>query len=829
MAVKKRKFPSKTNSNLNSQQNKRLLYAYWETWHKGVIALQQDWMIPFRNPSMFFNPGKRPVTELRKASPLDFGLSSGYCIHEKKLLFILNPNNYPHQIHPNETYYVAGDFNNWGHAIGNPEWALHPRTIEGIDCLTLVLEPKTFLSANSMRFKFVSQSSYWLKPPTEALNVIRDESGAYNYELHPHRTGEHRFYFNVLGDIENLGQEEILWETKTHQESCPIDFGPLLLSFQSTKPLGALAEEDHTIFRLFSPRAKTVTVFFSEHLESLEYKALPLQLSDGVVWEANYPKNLHNHYYYYSVDGKSNFLFSHFDKDFKILDPYALAAASPTGPGIIVDQSQIALSTNDNFTPPAWQDIVIWETHLRDLLKNASIDLSSTERMGFTGLIKWLKKNDCYIKQLGINAVELLPIQEFDAPSPQEYHWGYMPTNYFSPSSSYASEPKKATQIQEFQELVKTFHDQGIAVIMDVVYNHVGEPNHLLFLDKYHYFEVNPEGHLMNYSGCGNDLRAKAPMSIRLIIESLTHFLTVYNVDGFRFDLAELLGIEVLLEIEKKLKQIKPSVILIAEPWSFRGHIAHALKLTGFASWNDDYRKFIKDYVLGHGNHEAFRYFLSGSLGHLCRFPSQSVNYASSHDDMCWLDKITECAHHNAQTPTITDRRRTHLMVSMLMCSIGIPMIAQGTEILHTKEGVSNTYQRGDLNALNYQRSIQYANTFSYFKNWISFRLSDRGRLLRLEHTPEQDYMQFFFPQGSSAGLVLYNANHKSGDYQMIYAVNPHIWATSISTTNIDWSNFQQVADHERFNLDGLDAALISIENNHVILPPLSCALWVSK
>ena len=142
------------------------------------------------------------------------------------------------------------------------------------------------------------------------------------------------------------------------------------------------------------------------------------------------------------------------------------------------------------FIPPAWHDLVILEAHVRDLIAHAPIALTTQERTGYTGLRKWLKAEGSYLKEIGVNAVELQPIQEFDNEKPEDYHWGYMTTNYFSPESSYALAPEKASQVEEFRGLVQDFHDQDIAVIIDVVYNHVGEPNHLLFIDKYSYFHL---------------------------------------------------------------------------------------------------------------------------------------------------------------------------------------------------------------------------------------------------------------------------------------------------------------------------------------------------
>jgi hypothetical protein len=196
------------------------------------------------------------------------------------------------------------------------------------------------------------------------------------------------------------------------------------------------------------------------------------------------------------------------------------------------------------------------------------------------------------------------------------------------------------------------------------------------------------EGQLTNWSGCGNDLRCSSAMTRRLIIDSLVHFVTYYGVDGFRFDLAELIGVDVLREIERALKAVKPDAILIAEPWSFRGHIAAALRDTGFASWNDGYRNFLRDYVRGNGGRDSAAYFLRGSPWHFARWPAQTVNYTESHDDHTWIDVITENADFQGMTPTARDIRRTHLMIAFLMASIGVPMLAAGQDFLRSKGGV---------------------------------------------------------------------------------------------------------------------------------------------
>ena len=163
-----------------------------------------------------------------------------------------------------------------------------------------------------------------------------------------------------------------------------------------------------------------------------------------------------------------------------------------------------------------------------------------------------------------MNAIELQPIHQFDSRSKNEYHWGYMPVNFFSPASDYATSPEVATD--ELKKLVSTFHQANLAVILDVVYNHVGIPNHLLNLDRELYLSTDDLGRLTNHSGCGNDLNCDSQAVKKMIIDSLKYWVSIYQIDGFRFDLAELLGTELLAEIEFELKKLNPSIILIAEP-----------------------------------------------------------------------------------------------------------------------------------------------------------------------------------------------------------------------------------------------------------------------
>jgi pullulanase/glycogen debranching enzyme len=523
-----------------------------------------------------------------------------------------------------------------------------------------------------------------------------------------------------------------------------------------------------------------------------------------------------------------------FDPAARILDPYALATVDRDGPGIVLEREWVGRADRSFRTPP-WQDLVIVEAHVRDLAANAPGNATAEEARGFTGLRRWVEHPDFYLHRLGVNCVELQPVQEFDNRTPEEYHWGYMTNNFFAPESSYALAPARASGVRELQALVAAFHRRGLAVLLDVVYNHVGEPAHLMFIDRLYYFEQDAEGKLANWSGCGNDLRAGAAMARRLIIDSCTHLIEAYGVDGFRFDLAELLGVETLREVEKALKRVKPNVILIAEPWSFRGHIAGALRATGFASWNDGYRDFVRDYVLGRGAGERLEYYLRGSPWYFAKWPAQTVNYTESHDDRAWIDVITENPGGDGFAPTPDDRRRTHLMAAVLFMSLGIPMLAAGQDFLRSKHGVRNTYQRGDLNALDYGRLRRYPGTHAYFADWIAFRRGPCGRLLRQYSRPSEGFFEFFRPAAADAAApplaALYNADGSQGPIRLLFAVNPAAGDITIPIGEAPAGprRWRQVADHDRF-YDAADGpgAPRPIDPE-LFVPAMGCGLWLSE
>lgn len=799
------------------------IHAWLDSLTAGCIEFARDWRDTEVPAMRLVGQGERRVFATLERAPRHAAARRyGYFVDDEgRLVFALPP-----AATAEKAVYVAGDFNGWEQAVGNPDWQLKPGKLGDEPALLWRGEAKPFWAEPRLQFKFVTGEHQWLSARADSPNVVSDAGGHLNQVLQPDHTGRQFFRF-TLDEPLVLSQA---WRVATAVEG---DAGVVLqpddffFSLGTELPLGAIVRGKQTIFRLFAPRAGRVRLFVQNVPgDNVQAEMVDLDRHPGEphVWEVALEGNLHGWCYWYQLEGLRDAT-THFDPEFRVLDPYAQAAVGHRGPGIVLDRARIGPG-DTGFKTPSWQDLVIAEGHVRDLAAHAPVAATPAERLGFTGLRKWVESPDFHLAALGVNCLELQPVQEFDNRTHEEYHWGYMPVNWFAPASAYALQPEKASGVGELQALVAALHRRGIAVVLDVVFNHVGEPAHLMFLDRLYHFEQDADGKLANWSGCGNDVRAHATMTKRLVIDACTHLLTTYGVDGFRFDLAELLGVDVLRDIELALKHVKPDVILIAEPWSFRGHIAGALRDTGWASWNDGYRDFVRDYVRGGASVESFEYFIQGSPWYWAKWPAQTVNYTESHDNRTWIDVITEHAEHNGHAPTENDRRRTHLMAALLFASIGIPMIAAGQDFLRSKRGVNNTYLRGDLNALDYRRLRRYPGTHAYFADWIAFRRSEAGRLLRQWTRPGEGFFYFCRTPDSTAMAVLYNADGSQGPARLLFAVNPTAADVTLPLGESipALGSWRQVADHERFHSGHGVRAPVEPE---LFVPALGCGLWI--
>jgi pullulanase/glycogen debranching enzyme len=573
----------------------------------------------------------------------------------------------------------------------------------------------------------------------------------------------------------------------THKQAEYLKRLQKLDKFYSDKKLGSFVENGKTFFRLFTPGAEKVTLVTFNTPEENNGREYEMTKDPNGVWETSIDGELYGSFYGFNV--------KHPDEDPVLcLDPYAKAVATHNTyfnprKAIVVKENDYDWD-GDEWIKSDWRDLIVYEMHLRDMTMHST---SGVEQPGsYHGLVEKDKTGGInYIKDLGINTVELLPVQEFgniEIPykdslngrlntwNPYERnHWGYMTTAFFAPESYYSESVKEiqwdkwsgtsTKPINDFKNVVKMFHKEGIAVMMDVVYNHLSEYElgNLKEIDEEYYFRLDGKGNFIAQSGTGNDLRTERPMLRRLIVESVLYWMKEYHVDGFRFDLGKLIDWETLEEVMREAKKINPYVVFVCEPWG-GGYDPMGFSLRGWGSWNDQIRNGVKGENPHHGlgwifgiwygnnNPDRIKSYINGTLINdkhgLFQKPEHSVNYLESHDGYTLSDfiriglkdvqpnqVIKNIDEHVKLTPL--QMKLNKLAALFLFTSRGITMIHSGQEFARTKVISSdinitdalkgtidhNSYNKdNETNYINYNHAKINEELIDYYKGLIKLR-----------------------------------------------------------------------------------------------------------
>ena len=492
-----------------------------------------------------------------------------------------------------------------------------------------------------------------------------------------------------------------------------------------------------------------------------------------------YGLNIDEFEYAYRVDGpycpEKGLLF---DKNKILLDPYAKAVAGQRTWGIRWDHTYHARVVKDRFDwgdmPQSKKelcDLIIYELHVRDFTHHPS---SGVQHRGtFSGLMEKIP----YLKELGINAVELMPIFEFDETMNSRTVdgkqllecWGYNTVGFFAPNSSYAAANEHNQEGTELKTLIKALHDNGIEVILDVVFNHTAEGNEkgntfsFKGFDNNIYYMLTPDGNYYNFSGCGNTLNCNHPVVQQLILECLRYWTINYRVDGFRFDLASILGrnedgspmnnpplLRTLAD-----DSILSNVKLIAEAWDAGGlyQVGSFPSWKRWAEWNgryrDDMRRFLKgdDFL---AQTAAARITGSPDLyDPAYRGGNASINFLTCHDGFTLYDLYSYNQKHNeangwgntdgaddnnswncgvegeTDDPAILALRKRLMKnaCAILLCSRGTPMFLSGDEFADTRYGNNNPYCQDNLISwLDWSLLKKNKDLFDFFQYMIRFR-----------------------------------------------------------------------------------------------------------
>ncbi len=607
-------------------------------------------------------------------------------------------------------------------------------------------------------------------------------------------------------------------------------------SYYSSKRLGSYIENGKTIFRLFAPTSANIKLIVFDTVEdSVGNEYLMSKDADG-VWECVIDKELPFKYY-----GFKSFKLNEPLNTYKplIVDPYAKAVATyntymnPRKSLVFEDEYDWG---NDRWIQQDWRDIVVYEMHIKDMTAHKSS--GATKPGTYSGLIeKGINGGINYIKDLGVNTVELLPAQEFgccEIPykkasfgrfntwNPYERnHWGYMTSNFFAPAAYYAEDwssfkwntwmGASGKQVKQFKDMVKAFHNEEIAVIMDVVFNHLSEYElgNLKELDKEYYFRLDNNGNYIAESGCGNDLKTERPMVRRLIVESILFWMKEYHIDGFRFDLGKLLDWETIEEIIREAKKINPNVVFVCEPWG-GGYDPKGFSLRGWGAWNDQIRNGIKGenpltglgWIFGkwYGNNniDRIKSYVNGTLitdkEGIFQTKEHSVNYLESHDGYTLGDFI-RIGLNNSDTGRVikdvvdysklneTQLKLNKLGALFLLTSQGMTMIHEGQEFARAKitpfiKGIDdrhqgmidhNTYNKdNEVNYLDYNIATQNSELLNYYKGLIKLRKTYQA----FRHA---DYSKIeFFTNNVNEFFLGYKVKHKKEEFLVCFNANPN-------------------------------------------------------
>lgn len=520
--------------------------------------------------------------------------------------------------------------------------------------------------------------------------------------------------------------------------------------------LGATWTPGETTFRLWAPTADQakVRLYRSGNPGVSDLLAeLSMEPAENGTWILRKTGNLSGIYYTYWV--------SIGDYCAEACDPYAKTTGVNGMRAMVIDM--------DSTDPLGWDadrdpnallnptDIVIYELHVRDL----SIDPSSGIRNKgkFLGVIENGTKTRAgiptgldHIKNLGITHLHLLPVYDYGSvdeahlEKPQ-FNWGYDPTNFNVPEGSYSTDPFHGeVRVKEMKQMIKGLHDNGISVIMDVVYNHVYEAKDFCFNRLVPmYFSRITDGVVSNGSGCGNDTASERSMVHKYIVDSVCYWADEYHIDGFRFDLVGLLDVNTINDLVAKVHQRHPNVVFYGEGWSMPTDLTRDCKLAtqinspltpGFAYFNDTIRDSLRGstflcdalgFITGASDMEEKLENCFRGLPSWCQDPRQTVNYISCHDNNTLMDRIALAVPEH----DFEDRIRMNKLGAVFyMMSQGIPFMQAGEEMLRSKPDsrggfVENSFKSSDkVNSIkwNLLEKKAYRDTVEYYKGLIAFR-----------------------------------------------------------------------------------------------------------
>ena len=531
--------------------------------------------------------------------------------------------------------------------------------------------------------------------------------------------------------------------------------------FYADNDLGVFWSPEKTKIKIWAPTAKIVELrLYKDGQNGEAFHKTNLQQLEYGIWTTVLQGDYQGKFYTFRIND-SEWLA-------EIPDIYARCVGANGKRGMIFNPEKTNPKNWEKDRGPHFADFtetIIYETHIRDfsIAKNSGIQ-NRGKYLGFT-------ENDtktagkystglAHLKELGITHVHLLPVNDFatiDEENPLEkYNWGYDPQHYNALEGSYSTNANDGiVRISEFKKLVKSLHENGIGVILDVVYNHTYFAKESVFNQTIpgYFYRQKEDGSFSNASGCGNEIASERAMVRKYIIDSLKYWATEFHVDGFRFDLMGILDLETMKNIRTELDKTNPGLFLYGEGWAadqspmpehLRAVKSNIPQLPEIAGFNDDFRDALKG---NHGskkskgfvsglelNEESVKFGIVGAINHpqinfefietlnntWAAEPNQCVNYVSCHDNYTLFDKL-KMSRTKASDDEL--RKMVKLAGALILTSQGVPFLHAGVEFCRTKNGNGNSYKSPDsVNQIDWNRKEEYYDVFEYYKKLIQLR-----------------------------------------------------------------------------------------------------------
>lgn len=620
--------------------------------------------------------------------------------------------------------------------------------------------------------------------------------------------------------------------------------------------LGATWSSEKTAFRVWAPTADAVKVnLYESGTEGTDDLIGQLEMQPDVngTWVAEKEGDLNGTYYTYvvTINGEET----------EACDPYARTTGVNGKRAMIIDLASTNPEGWENDSNPHagenYTDAVIYELHIRDLSSDESSGI--TNKGKYLGVIETGTTTESgistgldHMKDLGITHVHLMPCYDYGSIDEttldeNKFNWGYDPMNYNVPEGSYSTDPYNGeVRVEEMKQMVQGLHDNGISVVMDVVYNHVYNASEFCYNEIVpgYFSRIDEDGNYSSGSGCGNDTASERAMVRKYIVDSVKYWAEEYHIDGFRFDLVGLIDTETINEVVEEVHTEYPDVIFYGEGWTMDTSVTkdgylmatqiNSPETPDFAYFNDTLRDALKGsvfetsekgYVSGaEGLEETITQNFFGAAD-WCTSPSQTINYASCHDNLTLMDRIARSTLNATREDRI---KMNNLSAAIYMTSQGIPFMQAGEEMLRSKVKASgeydeNSYASSDaVNSLKWDNlnEDEYMNTYNYYKGLIAFRSAHPA--LRMTNAEDVN-ANITAIEGLDANVTAFEikAGANGDDAQGMFMIfNPNTTETQVTLPEGVWDVY---VNGEKAGTEVLE----TISNGTVSVAPISAMVLV--